>query len=67
MQGKRMQGESAKQVAIHVLRTAGEALHTKEITKRVIESGRSSGLKAKDARGNGCGDARCRIEAGRLV
>ena len=45
MQGKRMRGDSAKQVAIDVLRAAGEPLHTKEITKRVIESGRSSGLK----------------------
>jgi hypothetical protein len=42
-----MQGESAKQVAIDVLRAAGEPLHTKEITKRVLESGRSSGLKGK--------------------
>ena len=42
-----MRGESAKQVAIDVLRSAGEPLHTKEITKRVIESGRSSGLKGK--------------------
>jgi hypothetical protein len=47
MQKKRMRGESAKQVAIEVLRSAGEPLHTKEITKRVIESGRSSGLKGK--------------------
>ena len=47
MRGKRMQGESAKQVAIDVLRAAGEPLHTKEITKRVLESGRSSGLKGK--------------------
>jgi restriction system protein len=47
MQGKRMRGESAKQVAIDVLRAAGEPLHTKEITRRVIESGRSSGLKGK--------------------
>jgi hypothetical protein len=47
MQGKRMRGESAKQVAIDVLRAAGEPLNTKEITKRVIESGRSSGLKGK--------------------
>jgi HB1, ASXL, restriction endonuclease HTH domain len=47
MQGKRMRRESAKQVAIDVLRSAGEPLHTKEITKRVIESGRSSGLKGK--------------------
>ena len=47
MQGKRMRGEAAKQVAIDVVRAAGEPLHTKEITKRVIESGRSSGLKGK--------------------
>ena len=47
MQKKRMRGESAKEVAIDVLRSAGEPLHTKEITKRVIESGRSSGLKGK--------------------
>jgi hypothetical protein len=47
MQGKRMRGESAKQVAIDVLRSAGEPLHAKEITNRVIESGRSSGLKGK--------------------
>jgi hypothetical protein len=32
MQEKRMRGESAKQVAIDVLRAAGEPLHTKEIT-----------------------------------
>ncbi len=42
-----MRAESAKQVAIDVLRAAGEPLHTKEITKRVIDSGRSSGLKGK--------------------
>jgi HB1, ASXL, restriction endonuclease HTH domain len=47
MQEKRVRGESAKQVAIDVLRAAGEPLHTKEITKRVIESGRSSGLKGR--------------------
>jgi hypothetical protein len=34
-------GEPAKQVAIDVLRTAGEPLHAKEIAKRVIESGRT--------------------------
>jgi hypothetical protein len=32
-----MGGESAKQVAIDVLRAAGESPHTREITKRVIE------------------------------
>lgn len=42
-----MRGESAKQVAIYVLRSAGEPLHTKVITQRVIESGRSSGPKGK--------------------
>ena len=47
MRGKRMQGESAKQVTIDVLRAAGEPLHTKEITNRVINSGRCSGLKGK--------------------
>jgi hypothetical protein len=47
MQGKRMPGESAKQVAIDVLRSARKPLHTKEITKRVIDSGRCSGLKGK--------------------
>jgi len=34
-------GEPAKQVAIDVLRKAGEPLHAKEIAKRVIESGRT--------------------------
>jgi hypothetical protein len=38
---------SAKQVAIDVLRTAAEPLKAKEIAKRVIESGRCSGLKGK--------------------
>jgi hypothetical protein len=33
--------EPAKQVAIDVLRTAGEPLHAKEIAKRVLESGRT--------------------------
>jgi hypothetical protein len=47
MQRKRMQGESAKQVAIDLLRAAGGPLHTKEITKRVINSGRCSGLRGK--------------------
>src|SRR6266511_411341 len=40
-------GEPAKQVAIDVLRQAGEPLHAKEIAKRVLESGRSSSLKGK--------------------
>jgi hypothetical protein len=34
-------GEPAKQVAIDVLRTAGEPLHAKEIAKRVLQSGRA--------------------------
>ena len=34
-------GEPAKQVAIDVLRKAGEPLHAKEIAKRVIDSGRT--------------------------
>ena len=38
---------SAKQVAIDVLRAADEPLKAKEIAKRVIESGRCSGLKGK--------------------
>jgi hypothetical protein len=38
---------SAKQVAIDVLRTAAEPLKAKEIAKRVIESGRCSGLEGK--------------------
>jgi HB1, ASXL, restriction endonuclease HTH domain len=40
-------GESAKQVAIDVLRKAGEPLHAKEIAKRVLASGRCAGLKGK--------------------
>ena len=39
-------GEPAKQVAIDLLREAGEPLHAKEIAKRVIESGRTR-LKGK--------------------
>jgi hypothetical protein len=39
--------EPAKQVAIDVLRQASEPLHAKEIAKRVLDSGRSSGLKGK--------------------
>lgn len=35
------QGEPAKQVAIDVLRKAGQPLHAKEIAKRVIDSGRT--------------------------
>ena len=34
-------GEPAKQVAIDLLREAGEPLHAKEIAKRVIDSGRT--------------------------
>src|SRR5579884_4327038 len=39
--------ESAKQVAIDVLRTAGQPLQAREIAKRVISSGRCAGLKGK--------------------
>jgi HB1, ASXL, restriction endonuclease HTH domain len=38
---------SAKQVAIDVLRDAGEPLPAKEIAKRVLASGRCAGLKGK--------------------
>jgi hypothetical protein len=38
---------SAKQVAIDVLRNAGEPLHASEIAKRVLASGRCAGLKGK--------------------
>src|SRR5206468_9520756 len=47
MQEKRMQGESAKQVTIDVLRAAAEPLHAKEVAKRVIDSGRCARLKGK--------------------
>ena len=40
-------GEPVKQVAIDVLRKAGEPLHAKEIAKRVLASGRCAGLKGK--------------------
>ena len=39
--------ESAKQVAIDVLRTAGQPLRASEIAKRVLASGRCAGLKGK--------------------
>lgn len=38
---------SAKQVAIDVLRAADGPLKAKEVAKRVIDSGRCSGLKGK--------------------
>jgi hypothetical protein len=44
---KAVKGESAKQVAIDVLRAAAGPLKAKEIAKRVIDSGRCSGLKGK--------------------
>jgi hypothetical protein len=44
---KAPKGESAKQVTIDLLREAAEPLHAKEIAKRVIQSGRCSGLKGK--------------------
>ena len=40
-------GESAKQVAIDVLRKAGGPLSAKEVAKRVLASGRCAGLKGK--------------------
>ncbi len=40
-------GEPAKQVAIDVLRKAGEPLHAKEIAKRLLASGRCTSLKGK--------------------
>ena len=40
-------GESAKQVAIDVLRVADGPLKAKEVAKRVLDSGRCSGLKGK--------------------
>jgi hypothetical protein len=40
-------GEPAKQVAIDVLRKAGEPLHAKEIAKRGLASGRCAGIKGK--------------------
>ena len=40
-------GEPAKQVAIDLLRQAGEPLTATEIAKRVIASGRCPGLKGK--------------------
>ena len=44
---KAAKGESAKQVAIDVLRTAAGPLKAKEIAKRVIDSRRSAGLQGK--------------------
>ena len=41
------QAPSAKEVAIDILRKAGEPLHAKEIAKRVLTSGRCAGLKGK--------------------
>jgi hypothetical protein len=40
-------GEPAKQVAIDVLRKAGEPLHANEVAKRILASGRCAGLKGK--------------------
>lgn len=42
-----MQPTSAKQLAIELLASAGEPLRAKELAKRIIESGRCSGLKGK--------------------
>jgi hypothetical protein len=44
---KAAKDESAKEVTIDVLRAAAGPLRVKEIAKRVIESGRCSGLKGK--------------------
>ena len=44
---KAVKGESAKQVAIDVLRAAAGPLNAKEVAKRVIDSGRCAGLKGK--------------------
>jgi hypothetical protein len=44
---KAVKGESAKQVAIDVLRAAAGPLKAKEVAKRVIDSGRCAGLKGK--------------------
>jgi hypothetical protein len=66
MQEKPMRGDSAKQVTIDVLRTAGGPLHTKEIAKRVIESGRCA-AEGQDAGRDDRGDPRRRVEAGRAV
>jgi hypothetical protein len=40
-------GKPAKEVAIDILRKAGEPLHANEVAKRVIASGRCAGLKGK--------------------
>jgi hypothetical protein len=42
-----MQPTSAKQLAIELLGAASEPLRAKELAKRIIESGRCSGLKGK--------------------
>jgi hypothetical protein len=39
--------ESAKQVAIDILRKAGKPLPAKEVAKRVLASGRCDGLRGK--------------------
>jgi hypothetical protein len=58
---------SAKQVAIDVLRAADEPLKAKEVAKRVIDSGRSSGLKGKNTGGDDLGDARRWLQARRSL
>ncbi len=47
MPRKRMQPSSARQLAIELLASAGEPLRAKELAKRIVESGRCSGLKGK--------------------
>jgi hypothetical protein len=53
---KRMRRDSAKQVAIDVLRAAREPLHAKEVAKRVIESG--SLLRLEGHRSGRCGQSK---------
>jgi hypothetical protein len=62
MQAKGMQGESAKQVAIDVLRKAREPLRASEVAKRSLRR-----AEGQDARGHDLGDARRRVEARRPV
>jgi HB1, ASXL, restriction endonuclease HTH domain len=40
-------GESAREVTLDLLRQAGEPLHSKEIAKRVLASGRCRSLSGK--------------------
>ena len=60
-----MKGESAKHVAIDVLRAAAGPLKAKEVAKRVIDSGRCAGLEGQDTGGDDLGHARRRLQARR--